>query len=155
METEMFYSPDQLTQEYNKNFQIYEEILNEFDILIDDTWKSLMQKEIQLFEAIEVGVNWFYFFCGSDLNDKFYQDANASFEHNMQDMINEFIEAAQTQFVLMRDHQTLFTESLTEAAQFFISLRAASGETADVPPELRDVWQELWLIWTRLVLYLF
>lgn len=53
----MFYSPDQLTQEYNKNFQIYEEILNEFDILIDDTWKSLMQKEIQLFEAIEVGVN--------------------------------------------------------------------------------------------------
>lgn len=64
----------------------------------------------------------------------------------MQDMINEFIEAAQTQFVLMRDHQTLFTESLTEAAQFFISLRAASGETADVPPELRDVLMKLCLI---------
>lgn len=57
METEMFYSPDQLTQEYNKNFQRYEEILNEFDILVDLTWKSLMQKEIQLFEAVEVGVN--------------------------------------------------------------------------------------------------
>lgn len=93
-------------------------LMNDFHELFDVTWKLLMENEMHLHE----GVN----------------DANSTFEHIIQDIMNEFIEKCKTQFVQLREIEGNFIDALTEAVQSFVTMKAAAGKEDEIPEELRE-----------------
>lgn len=65
-------------------------------------------------------------------------EANTIFEHVIQDMMNEFIEKCKSQFVLLREVESNFIDSLSEAVQSFVTTLASSGRENEIPDELRS-----------------
>lgn len=88
-----------------------------FNQLHDGTWKSLMESEMHLHESVI--------------------EANTTFEHVIQDMMNEFIEQCKSQFVLLREVESNFIDAVTEAVQTFVTALASSGNEDEIPEELR------------------
>ena len=97
----------------------YKQIKDNFMAMIDRSWHILMEMEVQLFENIE--------------------DANNHFGHVVQEMLNQFIEAAQTLFVQMRDAVINFSDSIFDAVSRFITKKAAAGDIASIPEGLQEV----------------
>lgn len=64
-------------------------------------------------------------------------ESNMTFEHVIQDMMNEFMEQCKTQFVQLREIESNFVDALTEAVQSFVTTMASSGREDDIPEELR------------------
>lgn len=93
-------------------------LLDEFRDLFDATWKSLMENEMHLHESVN--------------------EANSTFEHVIQDMMNEFIEKCKTEFVELREIESNFIDALTEAVQSFVTLKAATGKEDEIPDELKE-----------------
>lgn len=91
--------------------------MDEFNQLHDQTWKFLMENEMHLHESVI--------------------EANTIFEHVIQDMMNEFIEKCKSQFVLLREVESNFIDSLSEAVQSFVTMLASSGRENEIPEELR------------------
>lgn len=92
-------------------------LTEEFNELHDQTWKSLMKNEMHLHESVI--------------------ESNMTFEHVIQDMMNEFMEQCKTQFVQLREIESNFVDALTEAVQSFVTTMASSGREDDIPEELR------------------
>lgn len=90
---------------------------DEFNQLHDETWKSLMEDEMHLHEAVD--------------------DTNTIFEHVIQDMMNEFMEQCKSQFVQLREVESNFVDALIEAVQSFVTTLASTGREADIPEVLR------------------
>jgi uncharacterized protein YdiU (UPF0061 family) len=93
-------------------------LLDEFRDLFDATWKSLMENEMHLHESVN--------------------EANSTFEHVIQDMMNEFVEKCKTEFVELREIESNFIDALTEAVQSFVTLKAATGKEDEIPEELKE-----------------
>lgn len=93
-------------------------LMDEFHVLFNSTWKSLMDNEMHLHECVN--------------------EANSTFEHIIQDIMNEFIEKCKTQFVLLREIEGNFIDGLTEAVQSFVTLKAAMGREYEIPEVLRE-----------------
>lgn len=64
-------------------------------------------------------------------------ESNMTFEHVIQDMMNDFMEQCKTQFVQLREIESNFVDALTEAVQSFVTTMASSGRENDIPEELR------------------
>lgn len=64
-------------------------------------------------------------------------DSNWSFEHVIQDMMNEFMEQCKTEFVQLREVESNFIDALTEAVQSFVTSMASSGKEDEIPEALR------------------
>jgi uncharacterized protein YdiU (UPF0061 family) len=93
-------------------------LIDEFHELFDATWKCLMENEMHLHESVN--------------------EANSTFEHVIQDMMNEFMEKCKTQFVQLREIEGNFIDALTEAVQSFVTFKAAMGTENEIPEELRE-----------------
>lgn len=93
-------------------------LMEQFRDLFDATWKSLMESEMQINESVN--------------------SSNSTFEHVIQDMMNEFIEKCKTEFVELREIESNFIDALTEAVQSFVTLKAATGKEDEIPEELRE-----------------
>lgn len=87
--------------------------------MIGQTWHTVMESEIQLFENIE--------------------EANTQFGHIVQEMLNGFIEQAQTLFVQIRHAEGNFSDSIFEIVSRFITNKAAAGDIEAIPAELHEV----------------
>lgn len=94
------------------------QLINEFREDFDSTWKSLMENEMHLHETIN--------------------EANSTFEHVIQDMMNEFMEKCKTEFVELREIESNFIDALTEAVQSFVTLKSAIGREEEIPDELKE-----------------
>lgn len=92
------------------------EVTDQFNIMYDETWKSLMENEMHLHES--------------------FIEANTNFEHVIQDMMNDFVEQCKMQFVQLREVENNFIDALIEAVQGFVTLKAASGNEDEIPEEL-------------------
>lgn len=92
---------------------------DEFNSVFEDSWHTLMNIEMQLFERTEEG--------------------NSNFENTIKEMTNEFIEQAQAQFVLLREAETSFSEALIGVVQQFVTFKAASGHAHEIPRALQEV----------------
>lgn len=92
------------------------EVTDQFNIVYDETWKSLMENEMHLHESVI--------------------EANTNFEHVIQDMMNDFVEQCKMQFVQLREVENNFIDALIEAVQGFVTLKAASGNEDEIPEEL-------------------
>lgn len=93
-------------------------LMNEFHELFDGTWKSLMDNEMHLHECIN--------------------EANSTFEHIIQDIMNDFIENCKTQFVQLREIEGNFIDGLTEAVQSYVTSMASEGREDEIPEALRE-----------------
>ncbi|XP_058064789.1 dynein regulatory complex subunit 3-like [Anopheles bellator] len=89
-----------------------------FNSLFEDTWHTLMGIEMQLFERTEEG--------------------NFTFENTIKEMTNEFIELAQAQFVLLREAEINFSDTLVDTVQQFVTIKAASGQADRLPDALKE-----------------
>lgn len=94
------------------------EVTDQFNIMYDETWKSLMENEMHLHESVI--------------------EANTNFDHVIQDMMNDFVEQCKMQFVQLREVENNFIDALIEAVQGFVTLKAASGNEDEIPEELID-----------------
>lgn len=94
------------------------QLMNEFQELFESTWKQLMENEMHLHECIN--------------------EANSTFEHIIQDIMNDFIEKCKTQFVQLREIEGNFIDGLTEAVQSYVTLKASIGREHEIPEELRE-----------------
>lgn len=65
-----------------------------YKALLDETWYTLMDLEMDLHERID--------------------EANGAFEHNIQDMLYEFVENAQLYFVEITEAEAEFSDRLHE-----------------------------------------
>lgn len=90
-----------------------------FNTISDETWQTVMEMEIQLFENIE--------------------EANTQFGLVIMEMLNEFIEQSQSMFVQMRDAEGNFSDSVYETVSRFITQKAAASEVEAIPEALREV----------------
>lgn len=109
----------QLTEDFEKNGKDIANMLTSFNDQLEKLKKILMEIEIQLYERIE--------------------EANGNFEHIIQDFVNEFIELVQSQFVLLRDEETNFNESLLEAVhRQATTLLAMAPDGSELPEPLHD-----------------
>lgn len=68
----------------------------------------------------------------------YFQEATAQFDHTIQDLMNQFIEQAQTYFVQLRDVSLNFSDALSEAVTGYITFMSASGAEDKVPQELKE-----------------
>lgn len=93
-------------------------LMNEFHEIYDVTWKSLMDNEMHLHECIN--------------------EANSTFEHIIQDIMNDFIENCKTQFVQLREIEGNFIDGLTEAVQSYVTSMASEGREDEIPEALRE-----------------
>ena len=93
-------------------------LLDEFRDLYDENWKTLMENEMHLHESVN--------------------EANSTFEHVIQDMMNDFLEKCKTEFVELREIEGNFIDGLTEAVQSFVSMKAAIGKENEIPEELKE-----------------
>lgn len=108
----------QQTEASKSNFaQTFALLSKEFNDLHDQTWQILMDNEMHLHEAVI--------------------DSNWSFEHVIQDMMNEFMEQCKTEFVQLREVESNFIDALTEAVQSFVTSMASSGKEDEIPEALR------------------
>lgn len=93
---------------------------SEFTNLCQKTWKSLMGLEMTLFDQLE--------------------ELNSTFERNLGDMVNYFIESAQGFFTQMREHENTFSELLNDQAQRFLThLTIRNEDLSTLPPALRPL----------------
>lgn len=97
-------------------YQKIAQLTDEFNQLHDQTWKFLMENEMHLHESVI--------------------ESNMTFEHVIQDMMNEFMEQCKTQFVQLREVESNFVDALTEAVQSFVTTMAATGRENEIPEEL-------------------
>ncbi|EDS39244.1 leucine-rich repeat-containing protein 48 [Culex quinquefasciatus] len=95
---------------------------DEFNSVFEDSWHTLMNIEMQLFERTEEG--------------------NSNFENTIKEMTNEFIEQAQAQFVLLREAETSFSEALIGVVQQFVTFKAASGHAHEIPRALQEALED-------------
>lgn len=105
------------TPEHTQFIVQLQNIKTKFFELITQTWRSLMDTELSIFERVE--------------------EANTKFGHTIMDMLNEFIEAVQSLFVFIRDAEVNFSVSIMEAVSQYITNKAAANE--EVPEELQQV----------------
>jgi hypothetical protein len=56
----------------------------------------------------------------------------------MQDMMNEFLEKCQVEFVHLRNIENNFVDELIEIVTKFVTEKAAVGREADIPEGLRE-----------------
>lgn len=94
------------------------ELISEFREEFDSAWKLLMDNEMHLHESIN--------------------EANSTFEHVIQDMMNDFMEKCKTEFVELREIESNFIDALTEAVQSFVTLKSAIGREEEIPDELKE-----------------
>lgn len=94
------------------------DLMSEFREEFDAAWKLLMENEMHLHESVN--------------------DANSTFEHVIQDMMNEFMEKSKTEFVELREIESNFIDALTETVQSFVTLKAAMGREEEIPEELKE-----------------
>lgn len=108
-----------IVENFEKQEKEISNVVKSFNDQLEKLKKTLMEIEIQLYERIE--------------------EANGNFEHIIQDFVNEFIELVQSQFVLLRDEEVNFNESLAEAVhrQATILLAMAPDGSA-LPEQLHD-----------------
>lgn len=64
-------------------------------------------------------------------------ESTTTFEHVIQDMMNEFIEQCKSQFVQLREVESNFVDALSEATQSFVTLLASTAKEDEIPEELR------------------
>ncbi|XP_055597477.1 dynein regulatory complex subunit 3 [Uranotaenia lowii] len=95
---------------------------DEFESLFEDTWHSLMTIEMQLFERTEEG--------------------NSNFENTIKEMTNEFIEQVQGQFVLLREAENNFSDTLIGIVQQYVTFQAASGHSQNIPEGLKEALED-------------
>lgn len=57
----------------------------------------------------------------------------------MQDLMNEFLEKCQVEFVHLRNIENNFVDELIETVQKFVTDQAEVGKESDIPEELREV----------------
>lgn len=103
---------------FNADIRV-DQVRADFFEMVDETWHSIMDMEIQLFENIE--------------------DANAQFGLRITELLNEFIEQSQTMFVQMRDAEGVFSDAMFEIVSKFITQKAAHNDIEAIPEDLRDV----------------
>lgn len=102
-------------EDSDKNEKELVNISTSFNDQLEKLKKTLMEIEIQLYERIE--------------------EANGNFEHIIQDLGNEFIELVQSQFVLLRNEETNFNESLSEAVHRQATILLAIAPDGSELPE--------------------
>ncbi|XP_053691792.1 dynein regulatory complex subunit 3-like [Sabethes cyaneus] len=107
-----------LPHEFHPLIDELEVAKDEFNTVFEDSWHTLMNIEMQLFERTEEG--------------------NANFENKIKEMTNDFIEKAQAQFVLLREAEINFSDGLVEAVQQFVTFQAASGHADAIPSTLKE-----------------
>lgn len=107
--------PSEELIEISEKFQML--TMDLFEIL-DGKWEILMGLENSLFERVE--------------------ESNTHFGHTIAEMMNEFIEQAQTLFVQLRDAESNFCDSLQEAVTRYITFKMASKDEQSVPKELQE-----------------
>ncbi|XP_058820009.1 dynein regulatory complex subunit 3-like isoform X2 [Topomyia yanbarensis] len=110
------------SHEYNPMTGELDVAKDEFNSVFEDSWHTVMNIEMQLFERTEEG--------------------NANFENTIKEMTNEFIEKTQAQFVLMRDAEIVFGDALVEVVQQFVTFQAASGHSNSIPVVLREALED-------------
>lgn len=86
--------------------------------LLDGTWKTLMEIELNLFERVE--------------------EANIAFGHTISDMMRRFVEAAQGCFVQLRDASLTFCDGMQEMVTRYISNKMILHQEESVPQELAE-----------------
>lgn len=64
-------------------------------------------------------------------------ESNITFEHVIQDLMNEYMEQCKTQFVQLREVESNFIDALAEAVQSFVTTMASTGRESDIPEELQ------------------
>lgn len=104
-----------VADDFEKNEKEISNMLTSFNDQLEKLKKTLMEIEIQLYERVE--------------------EANGNFEHIIQDFVNEFIELVQSQFVLLRDEETNFNESLSEAVHRQATILLAMAPDGSTLPE--------------------
>lgn len=107
---------DMSVSEYNERSQA---MSTEFNETIHDVWKKLMKLEITLYEQLE--------------------EVNSTFEHNLTEMVNYFIEQSQGLFSMIRGLEQTYTENISEVANRFFTTLNLGTENIIVPPELTTV----------------
>ncbi|XP_058455415.1 dynein regulatory complex subunit 3-like [Malaya genurostris] len=110
------------SNEYNPMTEELDVAKDEFNSVFEDSWHTLMNIEMQLFERTEEG--------------------NSNFENTIKEMTNEFIEKTQAQFVLMREAEIVFGDALVEVVQQFVTFQAASGHVESIPAALREALED-------------
>ncbi|KAL0271226.1 UNVERIFIED_CONTAM: hypothetical protein PYX00_008392 [Menopon gallinae] len=99
-------------------------ISESFQELCLRTWTSLMKKELYFYESCE--------------------EVNSTFERNLTEMVNQFIEQAQSAFTQLRQYQGLFHENLSDVAnKFFTAFAVAASGAAESSKEMLTVAAEL------------
>lgn len=119
-------SQTQLTDEYEKFAsdttrldQLISEVdklRNDFTTLLDETWYTLVDFEMDLHERID--------------------EANVAFEHTIQDMLYEFVENAQLYFVEVTEAEAEFSDRLHELISNFLCRQSIESV---LHPELKKV----------------
>ncbi|CRK86455.1 CLUMA_CG000237, isoform A [Clunio marinus] len=109
--------PHETEAAIEKFYSNFTKFTEDFNQLHNETWKILMEDEMHLHESVA--------------------ESNATFEHVIQDMTNEFTEQCKTQFVQLRDVEGNFIDALTESVQSFVTSMASSGKEDEIPEELR------------------
>lgn len=104
-----------LDKQINETLQIDQQFIS----IVDGIWYSLMEIEISLHERIE--------------------EANSSFGDTIQDMVNDFIENAQSLFAQVRDAGIEYFDGLQEIVLNFLTIKSASNDVEGVPQKLREV----------------
>lgn len=116
----------QLTEEYKKYaidttrleqlvIQV-DKLRNEFKTLLDESWYTLVDFEMDLHERID--------------------EANVAFEHTIQDMLYEFVENAQLYFVEITEAEAEFSDRLHEFISNFLGRQSIESV---LHPELKKV----------------
>lgn len=95
-------------------------IRKEFDSVTNKTWHTVMENEIQLFEIVE--------------------EANTQFGLVILELLNEFIEQAQTYFVQIREAEGNFSDAILDTVSRFITEKGQAGEIDDIPDALKEVY---------------
>lgn len=90
----------------------------DFNESIHKVWKQLMKLELTIHEQLE--------------------DVNSTFEHDLTEMVNYFIEQAQGYFAQVRNLEQIYHETITEVSQRIFTMLSLQ-EDLPIPPELETV----------------
>ncbi|XP_044269077.1 dynein regulatory complex subunit 3-like isoform X2 [Tribolium madens] len=90
----------------------------EYDEMLHEVWKALMKLELELYEQME--------------------EVNQTFEHNITELVNNFIESSQAFFTQIRELEVSYAENIGDLATKF-QTNANLNEEIEVPTVLKPL----------------
>ncbi|XP_975201.2 dynein regulatory complex subunit 3 isoform X1 [Tribolium castaneum] len=121
----LFLKIKNVQNQLNSNEINYDEFIDkcdvfvvEYDEMLHEVWKALMKLELELYEQME--------------------EVNQTFEHNITELVNNFIESSQAFFTQIRELEVSYAENIGDLATKF-QTNANLNEEIEVPAVLKPL----------------